>query len=129
MAILDIFKSKEGKKKEEILKPEQKPVKKEAPKATGKRARAFVLKSPHVTEKATNLTEDNKYVFNVDRSANKIEVRRAVESLYGVKVEGVAIIVGKRKKKRVGRHIGHKPGYKKAIVKVKKGQKIEIMPK
>lgn len=157
MAILDIFKKKKPKKKE---KPKKKPIEKKRavrknqpqPKADQPRAgkaeqsRAGkpaatkkrpvkglawkVLASPHVTEKATDLEKDNKYVFEVFKKANKIEVKKAVEGLYDVNVEKVAIINIPKKKRRAGRQReGWRKGYKKAIVQIRKGQKIEIMPR
>ncbi|MBU2544834.1 50S ribosomal protein L23 [Patescibacteria group bacterium] len=88
-----------------------------------------VLESPHVTEKASELAEKNKYSFKVSKRSNKTEVKKAVEELYGVSVVNVAIINIHRKKKRVGRTMGFKNGYKKAIVEIKKGQSIEVMPR
>ncbi|MDP3093481.1 MAG: 50S ribosomal protein L23 [bacterium] len=84
-----------------------------------------ILFSPHVTEKATLLSKDNQYVFKVFPAANKIEIRKAVESLYKVKVIGVRIIKVGAKKRRLGKVQGWKKGYKKAIIQVKPGQKIE----
>jgi len=88
-----------------------------------------ILHSPHVTEKATRLTEKNQYVFKIWDRTNKNEVKQAVESTYGVDVVGIRIINIPRKKRKLGRHKGWKKGYKKAIVKIKKGQKIEILPR
>ncbi|KPJ55009.1 hypothetical protein AMJ47_02440 [Parcubacteria bacterium DG_72] len=89
-----------------------------------------VLAEPHITEKATYLEKDNKYVFKVFVKANKTEIKKAVESLYGVNVEKVAIINIPRKKRRAGRQReGWRKGYKKAVVEIQKGQKIEIMPR
>lgn len=88
-----------------------------------------ILRHPHVTEKATNLVENNQYVFNVDKGANKIEVKKAIEAVYKVDVMGVNITNIHPRKKRLGRTMGHVPGYKKAIVKIKEGQKIEVLPK
>jgi len=88
-----------------------------------------VLKSPHVSEKATDLTEKNQYVFNVWDDTTKSEVKKVVEGTYGVDVLSVNIINIPRKKKRVGKTLGFKKGYKKAIVRIKEGQKIEIMPR
>ena len=114
-------------------KPEKKPEKKTTVRPLAKKksvSTAYkVLLSPHVTEKATGLGEKNKYVFNVWPNSNKIEIKKGVESLYGVSVVGVNIINIHRKKIRVGRKEGWKKGYKKAIVEIKKGQKIEIMPR
>ena len=88
-----------------------------------------VIKEPHITEKATLLAERNEYVFKVYPSANKPEIKKAIEEIYGVKVEKVRIINVSRKKRRRGRVEGWKKGYKKAIVKVKEGQAIEILPR
>lgn len=85
------------------------------------------LKKPYVTEKATDLAEKNQYVFEVFPRAGKSEIKKAVESLYGVEVTGVGIVNIHRKEKKVGRNIGFKSSYKKAIVRIKKGQKIEIL--
>ena len=89
----------------------------------------FILKHPHVTEKATNLAEKNQYIFKVFPGASKKEIGNAVEGVYGVRVLGVRTIKIPGKPKRLGRNIGWKGGYKKAIVILEKGQKIEIMPK
>ena len=88
-----------------------------------------VLRFPHVTEKSTYLSENNRYVFKVFESANKTEVKKAVENNYGVKVVGVRIVNIKGKKVRLGKKSGHKKGYKKAIIEIAKGQKIEILPR
>jgi len=88
-----------------------------------------VLSSPHVTEKATKLAEENKYIFKVLPRANKIEIKKVIEGLYGVDVVGVKIINIPKRKRRLGRQEGWRKGYKKAIVKIKKGQKIEILPR
>ena len=85
------------------------------------------LKSPWVTEKATDLAKQNKYIFKVDKKANKIKVKRAIEKMYDVQVIGVNIINIHPKPRRLGRTIGLKPGFKKAIVAVAEGDKIEII--
>ena len=87
------------------------------------------LHSPLISEKETFLEEKGKYVFKVLKRANKTEIKKAVEDLYKVKVEKVNIINTKRKKRRLGRVEGFKPGYKKAIVSLKEGDKIEIVPR
>jgi len=125
MAIKDIFK-----KKEEQQEPKKKVVdKKPKPKKKVSDLAYKVLYSPHVTEKATDLTEENKYVFKVWPRSNKIQVKKAVEDTYGVNVEAVNIINVPGKKKRLGRSMGWRKGYKKAIVELKEGQKIEILPR
>ncbi|MDD5146727.1 MAG: 50S ribosomal protein L23 [Candidatus Pacebacteria bacterium] len=88
-----------------------------------------VLKHPHITEKATKLGENNQYIFKVFDRANKSEVKKAVEEVYSVNVVDVKIINIPAKKRRLGRTEGYKAGYKKAIVKIKKDQTIEIMPR
>ncbi len=88
-----------------------------------------ILRSPHITEKATDFSEKNQYIFKVFPKANKIEIKKAIEGLYGVEVTGVKIINIPPKKRRLGRIEGLRKGYKKAIVKVKEGQKIEVLPR
>ncbi len=88
-----------------------------------------ILKSPQVTEKATDLTKKNQYIFKVFPRANKSEVKKAVNELYGVDVLDVKIIKVPAKKRRLGRISGWRKGYKKAIIKVKEGQKIEVLPR
>jgi large subunit ribosomal protein L23 len=77
-----------------------------------------LIKRPMITERATDLMEQNKYVFEVDRRANKTEIRQAVEKLFGVKVEKVSTMITPKKKKRVGKHVGYTQEKKKAIVKL-----------
>ncbi len=137
MSLLDIFKKK---KKPAKKTPEKEPVKakvteKPKPKVPVKpktkiSAIAYrVLKEPHVTEKATDLVKHNQYVFKIWPRTNKIEVKKAVEDLYGVEVKGVKIIRVPRKRRRLGRIQGWRKGYKKAIVKLKEGEKIEVLPR
>lgn len=90
---------------------------------------SLILKGAHVTEKAGNLNSLNQYVFKVAVGSNKIEIKKAVEKMYGVKVDQVRISVMPAKKRRLGRQEGEKSGFKKAMVKLAEGQKIEIMPK
>jgi large subunit ribosomal protein L23 len=71
---------------------------------------------PIVTEKATYMMEENKYVFEVAKQATKPEIRAAIENLFEVKVVKVNTMNQPRKKRRVGQFIGYKPQYKKAIV-------------
>ena len=87
-----------------------------------------VIKKYLVTEKTTaSKDEGNKYTFQVDRAANKIEVGRAVASLFKVKVMDVHIMNVRGKKKRVGKIVGEKNSWKKAIVTVAKDNRIEII--
>ena len=85
-----------------------------------------VIRSPSITEKNTTLRSDhNKYVFEVKRESNKKEIKRAVESLFNVKVESVNTMIVKGKRKRMGRFSGYRPNWKKAIVKLAEGQTID----
>jgi len=114
-------KKKEGKniKKTDTVKTQQK-------KVVSKIAYQ-VLSSPHITEKATDLSEKNKYVFKVKHRTNKVEIKKVIKDIYGVDAVDVKIINVHRKKRRLGKQTGWRKGYKKAIVKVKEGQKIEML--
>ena len=85
-----------------------------------------VLIRPIITEKATLLMQENKYTFQVPLTANKVEIRKAVESIFNVKVEKVATIRVLGKTKRMGRTMGKRSDYKKAIVTLKAGETIEL---
>lgn len=86
-----------------------------------------VLKKPVLTEKSLLLQEaENKYTFDVDTKANKIEVKNAVEKMFNVKVESVNIMNVKAKTKRVGRYVGKTNKRRKAIVKLKEGDSIDL---
>lgn len=142
MALFDIFKKtkkepqkKEGKELEEI-RVEKVKEKKEIPRSIRQvEKKQFseawrILASPHVTEKSTMLSEQGVYVFKVYPNANKHEIKTAVQDLYGVKVEGVATIKISAKQRRLGpSQRGFKPGYRKAIVKLAGGEKIEAIPR
>lgn len=87
-----------------------------------------VLLSPLLTEKGTLLKEkDNKVLFKVARDANKIEIKKAVEEIFKVKVNRVTTINCKGKKKRLGRHEGKRPDWKKAVVALKEGEKLDFI--
>ena len=86
-----------------------------------------VIRRPLITEKATRMKEaTNTVCFEVDREANKIEVRRAVEKLFGVKVLDVRVANREGKWKRMGRFIGQRKAWKKAWVRLAPDQKIEF---
>jgi large subunit ribosomal protein L23 len=85
-----------------------------------------VLLEPWITEKTHAAMGDNKYAFKVALDANKKTVTKAVEGLYGVSVEKVAIVNIHSKKRNYGRYVGKKSAIKKAIVTVKEGQSIEL---
>jgi len=77
-----------------------------------------LIKRPVITERSTELMEEGKYVFEVDKRANKTEIRQAVEKLFGVKVAAVNTVRVPPKPKRVGGHSGYTSERKKAIVKL-----------
>ena len=86
-----------------------------------------IIKAPVITEKSTRLSQDeNKYVFKVDSKANKNQIKKAIETIFKVKVVDVTTINAKTKKKRVGRYTGLTNRYKKAVVKLADGQSIEL---
>jgi large subunit ribosomal protein L23 len=86
-----------------------------------------VIKGPLITEKLDRAREKfRQYSFIVDKKATKVDVARAVESLFKVSVEGVRTNIVRGKIKRVGRNIGKRPNYKKAVVTLKEGDKIEL---
>jgi large subunit ribosomal protein L23 len=89
-----------------------------------------VIKKPLITEKSTIARDDaNKYVFEVDRRANKIEIEKAVEKLFKVKVMNVRTMNMEGKKKRMGKVMGRKSDWKKAVVTLAPGQSIEVFEK
>jgi large subunit ribosomal protein L23 len=148
MSILDIFKKKKAKDKKPALKTEKisagerpgKIVQKQkqlvktdgpvGPKAAAKEKKPVfgILKKPRITEKASALDGYGQYVFEVYSGANKSQIKKAVESFYNVNVEKVRIIVIPPRPRRLGRTIGTKSGFKKAVVTLRKGEKIELMP-
>lgn len=81
---------------------------------------------PHVTEKATRLSAAGRYTFRVDQDATKPEVRTAVERQYGVHVIGVAVMGVRGKRRRRGRIVGRSPGYRKAVVTLRAGERIDL---
>ena len=85
-----------------------------------------IIKRPIVSEKTTKLAEGRKYTFEVDRRANKIQIKEAVEELFKVKVEKVNVINGKRKPKRVGQYSGLTAAVTKAVVTLEEGNSIDI---
>lgn len=85
-----------------------------------------IIKAPIITEKSSDLAQNNTYVFSVDIKANKTAIKQAIENIFGVKVESVNTINVKPKKKRVGRYVGKTNRVKKAIVKLKEGSSIEL---
>ncbi|HLF85672.1 MAG: 50S ribosomal protein L23 [Nitrospirota bacterium] len=86
-----------------------------------------ILIKPLLTEKMTALKEsENRISFVVDKRANKIEVKKAVEEAFKVKVAAVNVMNLLGKKKRLGKFAGKRPDWKKAIITLKKGEKLEL---
>ena len=129
MPLLGLFK-----KKQKIVEPQKEKLLVKGP-TLAKAARVGPLQKdvsgtilrPHVSEKASQFQQNNEYVFEVLSSATKLTVRDAVERTYGVNASKVRIINVKPRKVRLGRFQGTKPGFKKAIVKLKIGQKIDSL--
>ncbi|MFH1894669.1 MAG: 50S ribosomal protein L23 [Patescibacteria group bacterium] len=115
-------KASEENKKEEIISTK-------SPKEKKVGLAWSILKKAHVTEKAADLAAKNQYIFNVYPKTNKKQIKKSVEDIYGVDVISVNTINIPAKKRRLGRSKGWKSGYKKAIVKIKAGQEIELMPR
>jgi large subunit ribosomal protein L23 len=87
-----------------------------------------VLKKPLFTEKGSNLKElHNKILVEVARDANKLEIKKAIEDIFKVKVEKIATINTEGKWKRYGKFIGKRSGRKKAIITLKAGEKLEFI--
>jgi large subunit ribosomal protein L23 len=84
------------------------------------------IKYPLITDKATRLLENNQYSFIVNPKSNKVTIKAAIEYLFDVKVTKVNSCRLPRKKKRVGKYIGWKPQYKKAIVTLAEGDTINL---
>lgn len=85
-----------------------------------------IIKSPIITEKSNDLDALSYKVFKVDPRANKFQIKKAVEEIFNVKVLEVKTINVKPKKKRVGRRVGYRQKYKKAMVKLAEGSTLNI---
>jgi len=144
MALLDFLKNKKGSEKskktgkkpakisavkKEPLKEKTEPASEKTPATKIKNSKFSyeAIKQPHISEKATYLAEKDQYTFEVLPSYNKQEIKNAIEGIYGVDVLSVNMIKIPAKKRRLGRTEGFRKAYKKAVVKIKEGQKIEIL--
>lgn len=87
-----------------------------------------LVRRPIVTEKATLLLENNQYTFEVDQKATKPQIRTAIETLFEVKVVSVNTQKPPRKTRRVGKFMGHRPLYKRAVVTLASGDSITLFP-
>ena len=149
MALLDFLKNKESaekakegkkpasakssggakpvKKTEKVLVEKKEVVKTESTKSKNQKFSYEAIKKPHISEKATDLSQFNQYIFDVSPNYNKHEIAKSVEGIYGVNVLSVNIVKIPAKKRRLGKTEGFRKAYKKAIVTIKEGQKIEIL--
>lgn len=86
-----------------------------------------IIKAPIITEKSASISADGKkIVLKVSKDANKVEIRQAVEKAFDVKVTNVNTINVRPKKKRVGKYTGTTKAYKKAIITLAEGSKVEL---
>ena len=85
-----------------------------------------IILAPIITEKTAGMEPESKYAFKVANSANKTEIKQAIEKKFNVKVEKINISNSHPKKKRVGKYTGMTSKYKKAIVTLKKGETISF---
>lgn len=85
-----------------------------------------IILRPIISEKSTNLADGGKYVFEVSRKTNKVEIKKAVMSIYGVEPASVNMVSLKGKRKSFGRIQGRRKDWKKAIVTLKPGETIEV---
>ncbi len=135
MAFPNIFKKNPSKAPEKKFAAEKKEkpvqslaVSKESKKISFGGVSSKILLSPHVTEKASLLVGKNQYIFKVHSEATKFAVAHAIKEAFGADAKNVNIITIHSRERRVGRTLGTKPGFKKAIVTLKEGQHIDLMP-
>jgi len=87
----------------------------------------IILKNPHITEKSVSLSKMGQYVFAVSKNVSSTEIKKEVEKVYKVNVTDVRVINFRERKKRYGRSFSVAKLFKKAVVTLKKGQKIDII--
>lgn len=85
-----------------------------------------VILSPHITEKASLMNQDNKYVFKVSGASGKIEIKKSIEKMYKVKVKSVRVLNMPSKFRQVGKFEGTKSGFRKAIITLRDGYRIDL---
>ena len=85
-----------------------------------------LIRKPVITEKATLVSNNSQVIFSVPISANKKNIKKAIESIFGVNVKKISVIISKGKVKRFKGKIGKRINEKKAIISLEKGQKIDI---
>lgn len=87
-----------------------------------------IIKYPIITDKTTKLIEENQYCFAVTHQASKKEIKKAIEYIFNVNIIKINTLIVKNKTKRVGKFIGHKAKYKKAIIKLHPQDNINLFP-
>jgi len=130
MARFKIFKTKEKEKEERVLEEKKENSKEETDKKSNDTRTievfAKLIKKPILTEKAVSLSALNKYIFEVDNSLNKSEIKKTIERKYNVKIKKINIIKSRKRKKKFLRTYSQPRKYKKAIVTLKEGYKIDL---
>ena len=129
MSAFDLFKTKKPTAKRKPRVAKVKAVEVETTSETVKASRSIItpvsaILHPYVSEKASRLEGMNQYMFKVTRTANKPEVKKAIQNRYKVTVLSVNMINMPSKKRTVGRYVGTKSGFRKAIVTLKEGETI-----
>nr|YP_010903710.1 ribosomal protein L23 [Hypnea wynnei]WCH56562.1 ribosomal protein L23 [Hypnea wynnei] len=87
-----------------------------------------IIKHPIITDKSTQLLEENQYSFAVDNKAHKKDIKKTIEYTFNVKIKHIKTCNRHPKKKRVGKFIGYKKRYKKAIITLKNNYSINLFP-
>jgi large subunit ribosomal protein L23 len=129
MPILDRFRKKIPATKKPAAKKKAEASEEKINSASGSKGSALsssLLRMPHVSEKAARLADVGTYVFRVPMSAEKISVRKAVESLYNVKVASVRMVSLPGKPMNRGKRTAYRSDLKKALVTLAKGQKLDL---
>ncbi len=88
----------------------------------------FLIKNPIITEKATRQAGMRKYIFLVTDGAAKPEIKKALENIYKINITNIQVVNARPKPRRMGSYVGIKPGYRKAIITLKEGQKLDVLP-
>ncbi|MBI4217318.1 MAG: 50S ribosomal protein L23 [Parcubacteria group bacterium] len=125
----NIFKKKGRAVQKKEEKPKEAVLKQAAPVSDHDGLLSHVLQRPHISEKAGILAERNEYAFVISPRANKRQIKAAVEDRYKVKVAKVWTSRIPSKKRKVGKRVGIKQGFRKAIVKLTEGHTIEVLPR
>jgi large subunit ribosomal protein L23 len=87
-----------------------------------------IIKYPIITDKATRLIEENQYSFLVDPKANKVDIKKAIEYIFKVNVIKVNTFHPPKKRRVLGKYIGYRAHYKRAIIKLASGDSINLFP-